>query len=69
MHFGSVSGSGRVVCGGSGSGGSGCGRLAVAAAVVAVVVVSLGMTLCLQIVRFSCLLKRHNGRTDLQMDL
>ena len=46
----------------------------VVAAVVAlaVIVVSLGMVLCLQIVRFSCLLKRRNGRTygrtDLQMD-
>ena len=50
----------------------------VVAAVVAlvVIVVSLGMILCLEIVRFSCLLKRHNrwtdgrtyGRTDLWMD-
>ena len=38
----------------------------VVSAVVAlvVIVVSLGMTLCFQIVRFSCLLKRRNRGTD-----
>ena len=47
-------------------------NLAAAAAVmvvVAVVVVSLGMLLRLQIVRFSCLLKRRNGRTYGRTDL
>ena len=37
---------------------------AVVAVAMAMVVVSLGMILCIQIVRFSCLLKRRNGRTD-----
>ena len=37
-------------------------------AAVAVVVVSLGMILCLQIIRSSCLLKRRDRPTALQMD-
>ena len=36
---------------------------------LAVVVVSLGMILCLQRVRFSCLLKRRSGWTDGPTDL
>ena len=36
----------------------------VLAGMLAVVVVSFGMIFCLQIVRFSCLLKRRNGPMD-----
>ena len=56
---------------GSGAGGGAALVVVVVVAAVvtlAVIVVSLGMILCLQIVRFSCLLKRRYGRTYGPMD-
>ena len=38
--------------------------MAVLVGALVMIVVSLGMILCLQIVRFSCLLKRRDGWTD-----